>query len=314
MDLAAQDFLAHVVHDVADRLSGQEDRMVSVILDGENTYGAYGPRAPAFLRALYRRLTESADVQTVTFSGYLGGEPDRQVAAHPTEQQQRVYELFTGSWIDEAGSAPGVDLGTWAGEPDENDAWKLLGDARQALAQAGATPESNELAFDALYMAEGSDWYWWLGTDHPAPKDWDFEALFRQHLSNAYRLAGLEPPPDLERALVPWSLTWSFTKPLEAIRPMEQMAIRTNCPGTVRWKLEPVGQEGESVMQPVSGPAALAHRYEVLLGPFGPDVREVRLRFQCLEHLAEEAGVCVRPRERVVRVAEPEAAAAEAEK
>lgn len=309
MEVAADDFVDHVVRDVADRLVGQEDRVASVILDGENTYGAYGPRAPAFLRALYRRLTESPDIQTVTFAEYLGGNPDRQVAAHLTQEQQRIYELYTGSWIDEAGSGPGVDLGTWVGEPDENEAWKLLGDARRALIEAGATPESNPQAFEALYMAQGSDWYWWLGTDHPTPKDWDFETLFRQHLSNAYRLAGMQPPAELTQPLVPWSLTWTFTKPVETIRPLEQMAVRTNCPGLVRWKLEPDGQEGEVVLQRVSGLAALTRRYEALLGPFGPEVREVRLRFQCREHLAEEGAVCVRPGLNVVRVLAPEEAA-----
>ncbi len=306
MDQAAKDFVGHVLRDVADRLPGQEDRVVSVVLDGENTYSAYGLRAPAFLSALYRRLTSTPDIQTVTFAEYLQGDTARQLPPHPGEQQQRVYELSTGSWIDEAGSEPGVDLGTWLGEPEENRAWKLLGDARQALTDAGATPETNALAFDSLYMAEGSDWYWWLGTDHPAPKDWDFEGLFRQHLSNAYRFAGLEPPPELGQSILPPMLVWTFTKPLEFIRAKERLSVRTNCSGIIHWRLSPSGEEGETPLQPVSGLAAAAHRFEAALGPFGPEVREVRLRFECREHLRELEGACARPLERSVRVEAPE--------
>lgn len=46
---------------------------------------------------------------------------------------QAALPLFTASWIDENGSTPGVELGTWIGEAEENRGWELLADARDAL-------------------------------------------------------------------------------------------------------------------------------------------------------------------------------------
>lgn len=307
MEAAADDFVRRILQDVADRLRGADDRILTLILDGENTFCAYGARAPAFLRALYRRFTETPDLETVTFSEYLDGDPARLLAAHPTLQQEPIYELYTGSWVDEMGSEPGVDLGSWAGEPDENRAWGLLGDAREALTSAGATPETHPDAFEALYMAEGSDWFWWLGTDHPSPRDSEFESIFRLHLANAYRLAGLEPPPELARPLIPWSLIWTLVQPSRELPPTERLTVRSNCPGTLVYRVLPGDELHEVVLQPVGGPAGLAGRYEATIGPFGREVREVRLRFRCQEHLALEGAACVDPRERVLRIREQEA-------
>jgi len=292
MEAAADDWLHQLLANTAERFSSQEDRVVTIALDGENTWSAYGARAPAFFRALYRRLVESPEVQTVTFSQYLHGDAAQHLAPHPAAAQEQVAELYTGSWIDELGSAPGVDLGTWVGEPDENRAWGLLGEAHQALTEAGITPESHPQAFQSLYAAEGSDWFWWLGSDHAGPQNADFEALFRLHLTNAYRLAGLEPPPSLAHPLIPWSLVWAFESRPEYARPLERLTVRANCFGTVVWHLEPGGQEGEEVLQPVPGFGQVTARYEATLGPFGPEAREVRLSFRCHEHTAEAPAAC----------------------
>ena len=312
MDQAARDFVRRILHGFADRFPSQEDRILTIILDGENTWNTYGPRAPAFFGALYRHLIESPDIETVTFSEYLHGDPGRGLAPHPVLEQERIYELYTGSWIDETGSEPGVDLGTWIGEPDENRAWDMLGKARRALGDAGVTPESNPSAFEALYMAEGSDWFWWLGMDHFVVHDQELEAIFRLHLSNAYRLAGLEPPPDLERPLVPWGITWTLTRPAETIGPQERLTVRTNCPGTVLWQAGPTGVREETVLEPVGGVVRGVHRYQTVLGPFGQEVREVRISFRCQEHLAEREAPCVLPQEQVMQVREAEGATAEA--
>ncbi len=292
MEAAAEDWLRQVLANTAARISSQEDRVLTIALDGENTWNAYGPRAPAFFRALYRRLVESAEVQTVTFSEYLQGDLAQHLSGHPAAAQEQVADLYTGSWIDEIGSAPGVDLGTWVGEPDENRAWELLAEAREALAEAAITPGTHPLAFQALYAAEGSDWFWWLGSDHAGPQNADFEALFRLHLTNAYRLAGLEPPPSLAHALIPWSLVWTLETRPEYARPLEQLTVRANCFGTVTWRAEPGDQEGEVVMQPVAGFGQVTARYEATLGPFGPEVRQVHLSFRCHAHTVEAAAAC----------------------
>jgi hypothetical protein len=52
-----------------------------------------------------------------------------------------------------------------------------------------------------LYIAEGSDWYWWYGDDHSSAQDALFDYLFRKHLQNVYTLLGLMPPRELERPI-----------------------------------------------------------------------------------------------------------------
>ena len=51
-------------------------------------------------------------------------------------------------------------------------------------------------AWDEIYIAEGSDWFWWYGDDHSSAQDALFDYLFRKHLQNIYTLLGDEPPPD----------------------------------------------------------------------------------------------------------------------
>ena len=156
---AAGEFLAQIKERFARRVTGDDDRVLTVVLDGENAWSAYREDARSFLHALYGLLERDAEIQTVTFAEYLDGNAARGVHPHRLESQAKVYDLFTGSWIDEMGSAPGVDLGTWIGEGEENRAWELLGVARDEIDRRGATPEDVPAAFEALYAAEGSDWF-----------------------------------------------------------------------------------------------------------------------------------------------------------
>jgi hypothetical protein len=49
----------------------------------------------------------------------------------------------------------------------------------------------------ALFAAEGSDWFWWYGDDHFSPHSDRFDLLFRRHLTNVYRLLGVDIPGEL---------------------------------------------------------------------------------------------------------------------
>ena len=114
----------------------------------------------------------------------------------------RLHTIHPGSWIN--GS-----YGIWIGHPEENLAWDLLAQAREAAVAGNpavaAALESGEPPADAtaelicrsLYAAEGSDWFWWYGDDHFSPHSDRFDRLFRQHLMNIYRLLGQDPPREL---------------------------------------------------------------------------------------------------------------------
>jgi len=209
--------------------------IVSAILDGENPWDAYFRNGRPFLRELYARLAGHDAYRTVTFSEYLDGNADRGVAAHPTKSSERVYELFTGSWIDEPRSAPGVDLGTWIGEEEENRGWELLGSVRDFVARMESDAPVADVVKQSLYAAEGSDWFWWFGDDQESGRDDEFDELFRGHLRAVYRLLNQPAPIELSAPIVARKLTWSLNAPILRAFVGDRLSIQANCLGSVSW-------------------------------------------------------------------------------
>jgi hypothetical protein len=58
-----------------------------------------------------------------------------------------------------------------------------------------------EQAWEELYIAEGSDWFWWFDSSHSSSQDSLFDQLFRKHLQNIYTLVSRQPPAVLSRPL-----------------------------------------------------------------------------------------------------------------
>ena len=277
-EAAAGALIAQIEARFVDRLSGDHDRVLTIALDGENAWGGYRDDGRPFLRALYRGLAAHRAIQTVTFSEYLHGRaPD--VAPHPPAELDRVHELATASWADEPGSAPGVDLGTWIGDPEENRAWELLRDTCDALARSPAVGSARSAALDAIYAAEGSDWFWWFGDDQESGIDDAFDDLFRGWLARAYRELALAPPPALGQHIVPHKVTWSFTRPVPAIAGRDVLVVQTHCPGALAWQLDD-GAWHERELSAAGGVMAGARQHVLALGPF-PGGRRVRFRFRC---------------------------------
>lgn len=258
------------------------DALVTVVLDGENAWSSYRDDGRPFLHALYAALEADATIRTVTPSEFIDGNRARGIGSHPLGSQARVYDLFTGSWIDEAGSAPGVDLGTWVGEAEENAGWALLGDARRDLADALdlATPAASPGTM-ALMAAEGSDWFWWFGGDQDSGHDPDFDELFRSHIASAYLALGKAVPASVRVPLVPRIPVWTFARPVSEIFVGDALVVRTNCPGVVGWLVDsPPIESGELTLSPVGGVMAGARRHQGRLGPF-PRPGELVFHFAC---------------------------------
>ena len=165
------------LEDIALRTAHQPaPALVSIILDGENAWEYYPQDGGAFLDALYGALSRDDRFRAMTVSEFL--------AQYPLEEQDSLPEVFAGSWID-------GNFATWIGHPEKNTAWVFLSNVRQELAQA---PEAPADAWKSLYIAEGSDWMWWLGDTHSSMQDEEFDRLFRAHLGNVYRLMKREVP------------------------------------------------------------------------------------------------------------------------
>ncbi len=164
--------------------------LVSIILDGENCWEYYPQSGVEFLRKLYLRLVEHPRIRPVRVGEYLAAWPATDKVAH----------LFPGSWI-------GHNFAIWIGQPACNRAWDLLADARNVLvreAEAGRLPaDTLARAWQELYIAEGSDWFWWFYDAHRSAQNPLFDRLFRRHLENIYTLLGQTPPVELARPIRP---------------------------------------------------------------------------------------------------------------
>ncbi|WPF87793.1 glycoside hydrolase [Cyanobacterium aponinum AL20118] len=188
-DNAAKDLIGHL-EAISRRLKSKQEEdqtsleqpwLVTIALDGENCWEFYEQDGKIFLETLYERLSGQEDIQLVTVSEFIDKFP-------PTEVIKRD-RLHTGSWID-------ANFTTWIGDPDKNKAWEYLQAARETLAKhPEATETTNPEAWEALYAAEGSDWFWWFGDPHHSSHDDMFDQLFREHLIALYQ-ALKEPVPE----------------------------------------------------------------------------------------------------------------------
>ncbi|MBN2146033.1 MAG: hypothetical protein JW726_01550 [Anaerolineales bacterium] len=190
---AAEDFVRRI-HEIREALieEGTEGpHLVSVILDGENAWEYYENDGKEFLNTLYQLLSEDPLIKTVTPSEFLVIAPE----------QPMIDDLWAGSWISH-------DFSTWIGESEENIAWEYLATTREMLQKyetgvRTATPEAIEAAKTYMYIAEGSDWFWWYGADQNSGNDESFDQQFRDTLKQVYVLLGEEPPAFLQVPVIP---------------------------------------------------------------------------------------------------------------
>jgi len=170
------------------------DACITIALDGENPWLYYPEGGERFLRELFGRLNENPSGLTpMTFDH-----------AADTASPARLERLHPGSWINSI-------FATWIGHYEKSHAWEVLAAVRTALAGAGGEPPPS------LLLAEGSDWFWWLGDDNPTALAPLYDSIFRRHLADACAQAGIESPVDLEIPLktetmlqrVPVSDAWS---------------------------------------------------------------------------------------------------------
>ena len=183
---AAGDLLGKVdgIRRAVESANGGRPALVPVVLDGENCWEYYPDGGVGFLRTLYRECVSRPDVVPVRVSDHIERHP-------PTD---RVDRLFAGSWINH-------DFYIWIGHKEDRDGWDRLHETREYLKAeeaAGADPAAVKKAWEEIYIAEGSDWFWWYGDDRSSGQDDLFDDLFRRHLRNVYKLLGGEPPANLD--------------------------------------------------------------------------------------------------------------------
>lgn len=182
---AAADLIGRL-HNIYEKVLG-DDRpyLVSIILDGENCWEEYPRNGDYFLHHLAEMLSNDPDLRAVTVSEFL--------AEHPP--QVRLRKITAGSWIN-------ANVETWIGESEQNRAWECLGMTRARLIAWQleyplADFETLARAWQEIYIAEGSDWFWWYYSHNKTGHEQVFDVDFRTHLGNVYRIMGLPVPSRL---------------------------------------------------------------------------------------------------------------------
>ena len=187
--LAAMDLLGRIeaIGHATESANGGRPTLVPIILDGENCWEYYRDGGVTFLRTLYHEAARRDSINPVRIGDYL--------REHPATD--RIDRLFAGSWISH-------NFAIWIGHHEDRTAWDLLHDAREHLKRASSVsvpPDKLAQAWRELYIAEGSDWFWWYGPEFGSAQDKLFDRLFRTHLLNIYSLLGEPAPANLNEPI-----------------------------------------------------------------------------------------------------------------
>lgn len=253
--------------------SNPKEHIVSIILDGENAWEWYKDDGGEFLRALYARLSSSSKLKAVTVSEFLEG----------VSSKETLARVSAGSWI-------GGNFNIWIGGAEDNSAWDILSETIEALLAASDVGEGKlSQAWERVYAAEGSDWFWWYGDDHSSSGDLEFDRLFRENLKDVYRLIGQEPPSKLDVPI-------ASKKSSDVVLPMPVGFIRPEMDGEVtnyfEWLESSILKRGESLggaMHRVSKVAESSIIDSISYG-FNEDTLFLRLDYR--EGLIEDDNAC----------------------
>jgi alpha-amylase/alpha-mannosidase (GH57 family) len=177
---AVADFVARLDLIRSDLADGAPSSVVLVALDGENCWEFYDRDGDAFLTELYGTLARTEWIETVRLSEVVEAG-----AVMPC-----LKSIYPGSWINS-------NFDIWIGSAEDNCAWDMLADARGHLV-AGADrlgDADRRAAWQSVYAAEGSDWFWWYGGEHVSRHNPEYDALFRSHIRRIYEACGMRTPP-----------------------------------------------------------------------------------------------------------------------
>lgn len=177
------------------KLENSPDKMhiLTIAMDGENCWESYPQDGQLFLETLYSLIENDDTLETVRVSDYID-EVDKLSWAGTSFE---LENLTAGSWINR-------DFLLWIGEPIKNLAWSYVDKARMDLQEfEKLNPDFNELAiaWEELWVAQSSDWYWWYGEPNDSGQDDIFDHLFREHLKNIYKIINKPIPDYLEMPL-----------------------------------------------------------------------------------------------------------------
>lgn len=163
--------------------------LVTVVLEGDIFKDNWESKGKRVISRFFSRMESSSGVKMVTPRVYLSLYPE----------MVSIESLGAGTFYGR-----GFDF--WIGEEEENIGWTYLADTRKVLEVYKNSGKADitkvDKAFEYMYMAEDSLWFWYFGQDHDTRDDRDYEKRFRSLLMSVYKSIGVEPPSKLYSSFV----------------------------------------------------------------------------------------------------------------
>jgi len=201
---AVKDFIHRLenINEQTKHLLGE--RLVTVILDGENCWEFYLNDGEQFLFELYNTISKHPQIETVTISEYL----------EKNKQREKLSNLWPGSWIN-------ANFNIWSAHPEDRLAWEYLAKTRETLSKyVQENPQADtRIAWESIYIAEGSDWFWWYGDEFVSFQEEIFDYLFRKHLMNVCENINEKIPEWLHLAIKGREKRKPLIEPVDLISP-----------------------------------------------------------------------------------------------
>lgn len=167
-------------------VSPDENHLLTIALDGENCWENYENDGNDFLASIYSKISSDDSIETVLISDYVSADRNPKI----------LTKIHPGSWINK-------NFNFWIGEPVKNLAWQYLNNVRNDILNAiSSQPDKKEEVMREIYIAEGSDWFWWYGEPNNSGQDNVFDFLFREHLKNTYKILGINYPKYLDNSII----------------------------------------------------------------------------------------------------------------
>ncbi len=177
---------------VHDKLKNSPDKthLFTIAMDGENSWDSYTMDGALFLERLYSLINDDKSIKTVLISDYVN--KNKSI-------EKPIKKVTAGSWVNQ-------EFQLWIAEPTKNLAWKYLVQARNDLLDTEKSGRLSEEQIKSakfeIYIAEGSDWFWWYGEPNNSGQDHIFDFMFREHLKNVYTILEKPVPSYLEMPLI----------------------------------------------------------------------------------------------------------------
>ncbi|MCM1265122.1 MAG: glycoside hydrolase family 57 protein [Candidatus Gastranaerophilales bacterium] len=169
-------------------VSPDDNHLLTIALDGENCWENYPNDGNDFLEAIYSKIEQDDSIETVLISDYIAQDRNKKT----------LNKIHPGSWINKG-------FNFWIGDPVKNLAWQYVNTVREdvrKILKVKPKHKNKKKALRELYIAEGSDWFWWYGEPNNSGQDNVFDFLFREHLKNTYKFLDESYPEYLDDSII----------------------------------------------------------------------------------------------------------------